>query len=270
MVKYFRKTVSLSDLWVSSHERLSDFYASSWQRGDSPMPLLVVRMVVAILALAILAWSVYEAPSPYWLIYLTNWGLVLVSAMAVSGVIVSLNAAKKALPEEGVPPWHVSMYWVFYNIAGTIAIVITLLYWILLFDSSSVEVEDRMFWLETVTHGFNTVLVLVELFASRTPLRFAHIYQPLGVGLWYAVFSVIYYFAGGTDGEGNPFIYAILDWSRPGPTTALVVGAIVGLILVYSILWGFTVARDKLTGSLIRTTSHTLPFTPPDYVNGFV
>ncbi|XP_063358008.1 protein rolling stone-like [Cydia amplana] len=265
MVKYFRKNICLSDFWVSSHERLSDFYASSWQRGDSPVPLLMIRMMVAIVALAILAWSVYEAPVPHWLIYLTNWGLVLVSAMAVSGLLVSFSAVRKALPDEGVPPWYVSMYWLFYNISGSVAIVITLLYWILLFDSSIAEVKDRLFWLETVTHGFNTILVLTELFTSRTPLRFAHIYQPLGVGVWYALFSVIYYVAGGTDGLGNPYIYEILDWSRPGPTTVLVVGAAVGIIIVYSALWGLTMARDKLTGALIRTTSHTLPFTPPDY-----
>lgn len=100
MVKYFRKSLSLSDLWVSSHEKLSDFYASSWQRGDSPLPLLVVRLALCAAALAILVWAVAEAPNPYWLLFLTNWGLLLITAMTISGTIVSLFAVCKKMPGE--------------------------------------------------------------------------------------------------------------------------------------------------------------------------
>lgn len=55
------------------------------------------------------------------------------------------------------------------------------------------------FYLEIVTHGVNSVIVVTEVLASRTPVRLMHIYQPLGLGLWYAAFSYIYYAAGGTD-----------------------------------------------------------------------
>lgn len=56
-----------------------------------------------------------------------------------------------------------------------------------------------MFWLDLATHGFNSCVAVVELFCARTPMRFLHLYQPLGVGLWYAAFTAIYYAAGGTD-----------------------------------------------------------------------
>lgn len=98
MVKCSRKTVSLSDLWVSSNDRLSDFYASSWQRGDSPVPLLVLRLLVTMVAVAILTWALYEGANKYWLIYLTNWGMLLVTAMMLSGVIVSIMAVSKKIP----------------------------------------------------------------------------------------------------------------------------------------------------------------------------
>ncbi|KAI8438790.1 hypothetical protein MSG28_011171 [Choristoneura fumiferana] len=261
---YKLKIFSVSDLWVSSHEKLSDFYASSWQRGESPLPLLVVRLALCAAALAILVWAVTEAPNPYWLIFLTNWGLLLITAMTISGTIVSLCAVCKKIPEEGLPPWYVSMYWLLFNISVPIAVTITLLYWILLFDSSNYETRDSAFWLDMITHGFNSALVLAELLASRTPLRFAHVYQPLGLGLWYAAFTGIYYASGGTDGNGNPFIYGILSWANPGQTTALVAASTAGVLVVYTALWGLTLCRDKVTGSLIRTTSHDLPYTPPD------
>lgn len=61
------------------------------------------------------------------------------------------------------------------------------------------EMGDRAFWLDVSTHGFASCLAMAELLMSRTPVRFLHVYQPLGMGLWYAAFSGIYYAAGGTD-----------------------------------------------------------------------
>jgi hypothetical protein len=56
----------------------------------------------------------------------------------------------------------------------------------------------RTLWLDIATHGVNSCIVLAELVASRTPLRFLHFYQPLGFALWYIAFTAIYYAAGGT------------------------------------------------------------------------
>lgn len=87
MLKF--KSVAISAFWVSRHERVSDFYTSSWQRGESPLPLLLVRLLLASSALAILTWSLVEGASPFWMIYLTNWGLLLVSATMISGLTLS-------------------------------------------------------------------------------------------------------------------------------------------------------------------------------------
>ncbi|KOB64454.1 Rolling stone, partial [Operophtera brumata] len=134
MVKCYRKTVSLSDLWVSCNEKLSDFHASSWQRGDSPIPLLVVRLILAAVAVGLLTWSLVEAPSPYWLVYLTNWGLLLVTMLMLSGVLVSWMAVTKTPHDSNELPWYSSMYWLFFNISIPTALLITALYWILLYD----------------------------------------------------------------------------------------------------------------------------------------
>lgn len=92
MVKFNRKSISLSALWVSTNEKVSDFYASSWQRGDSPVPLLVLRLLLAGVALAILTWSLVDGANAYWLIYLTNWGLMLVVGTMLCGLVVSFTA----------------------------------------------------------------------------------------------------------------------------------------------------------------------------------
>ncbi|XP_021193567.3 protein rolling stone [Helicoverpa armigera] len=265
MVKFYRKSVSLSALWVSTNERVSDFYASSWQRGDSPIPMLVIRLLLMGVALAILIWSLVEAPNPYWLIYLTNWGLMLDVGMFLCALVVSISVLCNRPNEEKELPWYASLYWVVFNIAVTLSIMITTLYWVLLYNPEfRDEMPDRAFWLDVSTHGITSCLMMVEVLVSRTPVRFLHLYQPLGMGLWYAVFSAIYYAAGGTDINGSSFIYEVLDWSEGRRTSIVVTASMAGLIIVYACVWGIALCRDKLSTVLIRTTSHDLAAAPPD------
>lgn len=100
MVKCYRKTITLSDFWVTTHDKLSDFYASAWQRGDSAVPLMVIRLLLASVALGILMWSLCESPSFYWLLYLTNWGMALLTLTLLSGLYVSISAVNQT-PKAG-------------------------------------------------------------------------------------------------------------------------------------------------------------------------
>lgn len=100
MVKCCRKPINVSDLWVTSHDKLSDFYASAWQRGDSAVPLLVIRLLLASVALGILLWSLWESPNLHWLLYLTNWGMALLTLALLCGLAVSAGAVYEK-PEAG-------------------------------------------------------------------------------------------------------------------------------------------------------------------------
>ncbi|XP_075975326.1 protein rolling stone-like [Anticarsia gemmatalis] len=264
MVKFYRKSASLSALWVSSNDRLSDFYASSWQRGESPLPLLVVRLVLAACAVGILIWSLIEGASSYWLIYLTNWGVLLVAATMISGVGVSFAALFNRPNETTELPWFMSTYWVIFNISVPISIMITSLYWILLYNPDLLDMDVRAFWLDVTTHGLTSCIVLAELLASRTPVWLTHMYQPLCLGLWYTAFSGIYYAAGGTDPNGNSFIYEVLDWGQSRRAGIVVLGSVAALIVLYLLLWGLAICRDKLALNLVRTRSHDLPTVPAD------
>ncbi|CAH2050725.1 unnamed protein product, partial [Iphiclides podalirius] len=264
MVKCSRKSISLTDLWISTHDKLSDFHLSSWQRGESPVPMLAVRLVLAAVATGILIWSMTNV-SPYWLIYLTNWGLLLVTLATLSGLVVSVLTICTTVSDGAELPWFVSMYWFMYNIATSIAVMITALYWILLYDPEQTQYEDPSgFWLDVATHALNSCIMVIELVASRTPVRLLHFYQPLGIGLWYAAFSGVYYAAGGTDSNNNPFIYEVLDWRQGGRAGVMVGASAAGLIIVYILVWGVSLCREKLSLAIVRTTSHNLPLVPAD------
>ncbi|XP_068626778.1 protein rolling stone-like [Battus philenor] len=265
MVKCSRKSLSLADLWVTSHDKLSDFYLSSWQRSESPVPMFAVRLLLAAVAAGILIWSLVSGSSPHWLIYLTNWGLLLVTMMTLSGLLISFMTLFTTVEDEDVLPWYVSMYWFINNIAISIAIMITVLYWILLFDPEQRQDDNPVsFWLDVATHGVNSCIAVVELLASRTPVRLLHVYQPLGIGLWYAAFSGIYYIAGGTDSNGNLFIYEVLDWQQGSRAGIVVAASAAGLIIIYALVWATALCREKLSLATVRTTSHTLHIVTPD------
>ncbi|KAL4716830.1 hypothetical protein ACJJTC_012641 [Scirpophaga incertulas] len=260
-----KNSVNVKDIWVSSNDRLSDFYASSWQRGESPVLMLVVRLLLAAVAVGLFVWSLIVGGSPHWLLYLTNWGLLLITFMLLAGLLVSFLAVLGKVNEDTILPWYVSMYWLTFNIAVCISVVITALFWILLYDPAIyIENKDRVFWLDVATHGLNSCLALAELLMSRTPLRLLHFYQPLGMGLWYAAFTAIYYSAGGTDAKGQPYIYEILDWRRSSRAGTVVAAAVAGLIVVYAVLWVLGRIRDMISTTLVRTISHDFPPTPPD------
>ena len=53
------------------------------------------------------------------------------------------------------------------------------------------------------------------------------------------MFSLFYYLGGGTDAEGNPYIYDILDWRDPGGAILFSFLAFMGVFIIFPILYGF-------------------------------
>lgn len=88
------KEIKWSKLWVLNHEKGNDFYLSSWQRRESAIPLLILRLVLAALSCGILIWSLVHGSGPYWMIYLTNWGLLFMSGTMLSALLVSIMALR--------------------------------------------------------------------------------------------------------------------------------------------------------------------------------
>ena len=96
-------------------------------------------------------------------------------------------------------------------------------------------------------HGINSVYALIDIFISATPVRLFHVYQPFIYGVVYVIFNFLYYYCGGTDSAGNPYIYRALDWRHP--YSALLVGAggtLVGVTCFWLALYAFYRLRLKM------------------------
>lgn len=50
-----------------------------------------------------------------------------------------------------------------------------------------------------LTHATNSIGMFLDVLIVAYPIRIYHVTQPIFFGLIYAIFSIIYFFAGGTD-----------------------------------------------------------------------
>lgn len=245
---------------------------------------LTVRLVITLFCVGCTIWSGLDGTSgeTKWFIYLTNWSFaVLTTAFILLTVLTicktcqnyrnippaddygtfetSVEAARKQeqieLPSREernmniLPPtpckWYHQVTWLIYNVAFCAAIIVTIAYW--LFQAKNVE------FIDVVTHAFNTVFVLIELFLGRVPIRLLHALYTIVYFTLYVIFSVIYWKADGTNARGKTYIYKILDYENKnaGVITALVLLLVViAPPLTQLLMFGIYKLRCRCFGDL--------------------
>lgn len=75
-----------------------------------------------------------------------------------------------------------------------ISICITIIYWGILFNDT-----HQLNAVNVMTHATNSALMFLDMMIVSHPYKLLHVIQPIILGVVYAIFSVIYYFAGGVD-----------------------------------------------------------------------
>ena len=157
----------------------------------------------------------------------------------------------------------------------TIAPYISLVYWSVLHRYVVERGLTAGAWMSNVfLHVLNTVSCLVDMFITARPVRLHHGYLPVLFGLWYTLFSLVYWAAGGvgkcaclrgsvpcTCGtdiadcqlECERFIYPILDWEKEaGTAVGVVLGGFVGLLLLQAFWFGVYKSRLYIHARLVK------------------
>merc|ERR1711920_728697 len=83
-------------------------------------------------------------------------------------------------------------------------------------------------------------LALLDFAYSRRPVYLIHVWVPFVFAGLYALFTYIYYKAGGTFEDGvSPYIYPVLDWSGDAGGTRSLLGLIVLVVVpaIYSMFY---------------------------------
>ncbi|XP_063375484.1 protein rolling stone-like [Cydia amplana] len=248
--KYFKKEFQASNFNLE-HDITPDFYLGCWQTNRSCVPLLCLRAILCAgnIAIVIASWVVLAdllTSHGFWWIYLTQWGILANALTSIFAFAISLKVYLGGPIDSAFGlPWYIKLYWFLFNASVPMAFMITVFYWTFLnaeFDIPGLDATMDIF-----SHGINSVTMFLLLITARHPTRLLHFYHAVAFGILYLVFSLIYYFAGGLDSSGNPWIYPMLDWSNPGPTVAVVVGVAIGLIILHGLVTLLSLCRNHFS-----------------------
>lgn len=172
-----------------------------------------------------------------WPIYLTNWDLVLGVSQALFGGLLALKRWKLQKVSDfdpstlmlGMPE---RAYWFLYVVTTNVAIGVSVTYWFSVYDPKI----DNLDPLNYLLHLCNSILMIVDFCVTSIPFRLRNFWWCLTIVLFYVIFSLIYYLAGGLDKNGNHYIYKILDWKKPVQASIVCVGEAIFMTILYSVI----------------------------------
>jgi len=201
---------------------------------------LLVIVLLVFLVQSFISRSLHSSDWRKYFLYLTNWGRVLAvltytwEAVLVTSrwrreldgqVELSLTSSYAAT---GSPlPWSHRFLWMFANVNSAVSALCSIVYWPFLYTG------QHPLNFENITgHGLLTGINVIDLFISARPWRCLHAYHVQLFCLIYVLSNFAYIEGGGTNLADQPYIYSILDWSKP--THCLI--TIFGVLLILPFL----------------------------------
>ncbi|KAH8245073.1 hypothetical protein KR032_004429, partial [Drosophila birchii] len=260
------------------HDTPDDFVKSQWQTCSKSMAYLFYRWFMAlffVVAVITSMWPEADDESSYWLyfIYMTNWGIWMCMLTNLLGAV--LVTVWHYHPEKADKLLNVKssfsyfrVYWGMHIISLVLSIVITIIYWGILYDANESSLDAT----NVLTHAFNSVFMFIDLWIVAHPMRLLQIFLPVLFGVVYSIFSYIYHLCGGINKKGKPYIYHVVDWSQPERAFATAVGVLLLSCFIYVLLFMFFKLRLFLHRRF-RNANFVLPTSsgkggPPDDKSG--
>ena len=99
--------------------------------------------------------------------------------------------------------------WITNTIALDCSIGVAISYFLLTsYYHIDVSLNNKIF------HCFQPLYMLMDFWINAYPIRIMHSYVNVIFGSTYIIFTMAYYFCGGTNFEGNPYVYTTMDWGN--------------------------------------------------------
>lgn len=247
------------------YRRPTAFVLSQWQTSSQPSLLyLIYKWAITIFFIVSWVISIIDIPNlnepnfnhAKWLIYLTNWGFTMCmiqSILSTAMVTVCYSIAQQDSETSKFQDHKIlqlyKVYWVTNIIATDTAFGITIIYWSLLYNANLTPPNA----MNIIVHVFNSVIMMVELFVAMHPIRLIHFYWSLIFGCLYVIFTLIYYFSGGTGKDNSPAIYPILNWSKAEKTTVVCVVVCLFVVFLHIVTYCIYKLRKTIHKKLFGT-----------------
>lgn len=205
----------------------------------------IFRFVEALIMTGIYGWSTGDsiADGSYacYFIYLTHLMLTMQLLYFWFAWWTTRQADRMAsgeTPKSDRMPCYVRTMWVLQDIVIPGSFLVFVLYWALVVPEKTEPVQPLGYF----THGVNFVMQMLDVFLSRQPYHLLHGIYIAILGVVYISFTGIYYAAGGTDCNGNRYIYKAIDWSAPDSVYSLSLLILLVAVPVINLVFWFTIS----------------------------
>lgn len=181
----------------------------------------------------------------FYLIYLTNWNVILNAVSTVFGaVLVTLYYRQKIMFDDDSKAMTktIKFYWLLTTLSTVVSVTLSCVYWPLIYDGRDKGLNDAL------SHAGNAVMMIVDVYIRAHPPRYSHFVYPLSFGFFYGfLFSLPYTLLGGTERDLNNFIYSVVDWKKhPAAALTFALATIVFLIFMHFFLTFLATSRTYL------------------------
>jgi len=220
-----------------------------------------------------LVWSGAEGKNAKFFIYLTNWAflifnLYLIIAALSSSItyfhhhwILQVHENSRYSPGESLCSpenpvgfwnkannslkWYQMIHWLFFSIGNGAAVLVTVLFWSLLYRGGSISGVSAN---QHLIHG---IIAIVDIFICGLPVNVLHCIYTMTGSIAYSTFAGIYSISSGEN------IYGVLDYQY-NAGSAVVLELLVTLLLIpliYFVLYSIYIGRVLLLHSLNKWAS---------------
>ena len=263
--------------WLDERARWREFVTQCPLVGPDPRRVLRARALLttatSALVLFVLVENLVEAEgTPFYFVWLTNWTGALTGVYAATHFLATARAFKDAetsSPQTSVEAVDVDVdpgdgterrvstharagddvprvaraLWLCKATAPTCQILITLMYWAILYNPAFAEPSAS----NVTAHGGLCAALVVDLLgAARLPVGAFDFLVAFAFLLAYLAFNVAFTLSGGTNQAGDEYVYEILAW-RTHAVRAVIVVAFVALVVLplsFFVAWGSARLRD--------------------------
>ena len=262
-----------------------------------PLPLFAIYRVL--LFLYIFAWLIVSAAlnksGGKWLVFLTNLSyLVLVlgtGAIAILCVVYTVLYYVKRDSIQKLPKvetsiqltyaqdniaWYVKIVWFLYISGSTLAVLVTIGFWAVVYgcdsgshnssNTTNLTANCAPSALTVHVHGVNGLLAIVDIFISRVPFHFLHLFYPTILTALYALLNGVYFAASGD------IVYSAIDYRDSlGTAIGLVIVLALSATPIYIVLFLLAWFRDvvyKRVACCFRDICHMGDYNKSHTVNG--
>lgn len=231
------------------------------------------------MAVYFFAWLIVSGLHPanggaLFLIFLTNWSLIVfviylfIAAASVTTKFLTVHCCRrKSYTDDDFSrtptyyfkkpsgccgyksntlSWYQMIHWLSFSYGGELALAVTILYWIVLYRGGGVD------GISANTHLTNGIISVVDILLTGTPVSLLHIIYPLSFGGAYAAFTGFYFAGNGTNVNGDPFIYSVINYdTNPGLSSAIVILVVILFLpLIHLLMYALYIARFWLVYAL--------------------